>query len=115
MPKPRKAKKHVPLEKDIQKQISDWLKLHGATVVRVNSGAMKVGNRFIKMNSEEGCSDLLVCWKGLFLAVECKRPKNEATDKQQLFLDKVTKSGGIAIVATCIEDVAIALEMLKPE
>jgi VRR-NUC domain len=44
-----------------------------------------------------------------FLAIEVKRPGETLTAAQQHFLDLVRRDGGIALVATCVEDVARAL------
>lgn len=43
-----------------------------------------------------------------FLAIEVKRPGKEPTDEQRIFLYAVRKAGGLAIVATNVEDVAAA-------
>lgn len=97
------------LEKDIQKQILDWLRLHGATAIRVNSGAMagdyKGKKRFVRMNDTVGCSDILCCWRGRFVAIEVKRPGNKPTLDQESFLQTVERSGGLAIVAYSVDDV----------
>lgn len=112
-----------PLEKDVQKQIIEYLQSAGCTVIRVNSG-MTVreykGKRHVfRANSEPGCADLLVCvpmsemvqlgeyyadtdtW-GEFLALEVKRPPvykkptkdQEATDEQKSFGERLAQSGG---------------------
>ncbi len=71
----------APLERDVQKACRDWLTLWGAVVVRVNSGAMKIGDRYVKFNDQPGCSDTLVCLPGTgrFLALELKRPGRDRT------------------------------------
>lgn len=75
-----------PREAEIQRQIAEWLTLQGALVVRINSGGIKATHngkdRFFRFNSAEGCSDLLVCWKGRYLAIEVKRPGGK-TDKER--------------------------------
>lgn len=44
-----------------------------------------------------GVHDLILCHYGLYLSVELKMPGNKLTALQDLFADKVTKAGGIAI------------------
>ena len=54
-----------------------------------------------------GVSDILGIMNGRFIAIEVKRPstrKNVSRD-QQSFLDKINQLGGLAFVATSIEDI----------
>lgn len=44
------------------------------------------------------------------VCIEVKRPGQRPTPEQAAFLDLVRKSGGLAIVATSVEDVVAALE-----
>jgi len=44
----------------------------------------------------------------VFTAVEVKKEGKHPTKSQQAFLDAVTRSGGFACVATCVEDFLIA-------
>lgn len=109
-----------PLEKDVQSTILQWLRLQGAFVIRLNSGAFageyKGRRRFVRFNSEPGCSDILgILADGRFLAVECKRPgwkfrPNDHHEAEQAsFLEAVRKRGGVALFATSIEDVERAI------
>ena len=62
--------------------------------------------------------DYIGCYKGRFFAIEAKKPKDELTGRpagkptaqQAIFLRDVYKAGGIAIVASCIEDVDYAIQ-----
>lgn len=57
--------------------------------------------------------DCLACYKGRYIAIETKRPgKPQPTARQRITLTKVHVAGGIAIVATCVEDVSKVLEKL---
>jgi hypothetical protein len=101
----------VPLEKDIQAAIVDYLELRGCVVVRVNGGAVRLPGangktRFIRFNraTRGTCSDLLVCYRGRFASAEIKRPGKLPTDGQREFGDAVTKSGGVACVLTSVAD-----------
>lgn len=103
----------APLEKDIQRQCLDWLAVRGVFAIRINSGAMQGSHNgkkwFIRLNSEPGCSDILACGeyrgrKGVFIALEIKRPGNKPTPVQQSFLDMVARKGGLSAVITSVED-----------
>ena len=56
-----------------------------------------------------GVSDILGIYQGKFLAIEVKKPGQKPTERQESFLNQVRESGGIAIVATCCDDVITAL------
>lgn len=103
-----KAKTIKSLEADSVREVMQALRSHSlvAWVERQNTGAMKVGSRFIKFGWR-GCSDLLGQLKdGRLLAVECKRPKGgKITPEQVHFLDMVNDHGGVAFVATSLHDV----------
>lgn len=93
-----------PKERDIQAQVIQYLKLAGCRVIRVNSGATVVGKRFIRFNSEAGCSDLIVCLPdGKFAAVEVKRPGNKATPEQISFIESIQRCNGYAWVVQSVE------------
>lgn len=47
---------------------------------------------------------------GRFIAVECKSPTGRTSPEQDLFLSRVRRSGGIAVVARCPQDVLEALK-----
>ncbi len=107
-----------PSEKSIQAAVIDLLLLRGAEIVRVNGGAVKTEKGFVRFNivgKGKRCSDVVACYRGLFLAVECKRPGEDPTEKQQAFLDAVDRAGGIGIVARCVEDMAAVLDGVDAE
>lgn len=101
----------TPTEAQVQKLISQWLKLHGAFVIRINGGAAKVGKRFIRFTDVVGCPDLLVCWRGRLVGIECKRRGGKASPDQLACIDAINRAGGVAFVARGIEDVERALRM----
>lgn len=106
-----------PKESDVQRAILDWLRLHGAIAVRVNSGGFAGEHngkkRFVRMNDTEGCADILACVGGVFVAIECKKAGGRTNllrlAKQQAFLDSVRKAQGIGVMATSVDDVVEAL------
>lgn len=109
--KKNKSSIPLPLEKDIQKGILEYLNMQGHFAFRVNTqgvpvwGDKKEFSHFRKA-PQAGISDILgISKKGVMLAIEVKRPGNKATPDQQDFLDSVGIRGGLAIVATSIDDV----------
>jgi len=76
---------------------------------RMNSGAAKVGNRFIRFGFR-GCPDVLGMLKdGRLLACEVKAPKGRLRPEQAAFLEVVRAAGGLAFVARNCLDVFSAL------
>src|SRR5262245_36942321 len=113
----------LPKERDIQRQLLQWLRLRGVFCWRQNSGALvKANGRPIRFNGAEGCSDILGLLPGgrfapprdygVPLAVEVKRPGQKPTLKQSAFLEAFRGGGGIAIVATSIGDVESVLSKI---
>lgn len=72
---------------------------------RQNTGAAKVGGRFIRFGWR-GCSDLIGMLKdGRLLAVECKAKGGRLRPEQKEFLSVVRRFGGVAFVAHDCRDV----------
>ena len=61
-----------------------------------------------------GVSDILICYRGIFMAVEVKLQGKKPTALQRKFLDDVVKAGGRAIVITC-HDHKYAIHSLEIE
>lgn len=77
---------------------------------RQNSGAAKVGGRFIRFGWR-GCSDVLGMMKdGRLLAVECKAKGGRLRPEQAAFLSLVRRFGGVAFVARDCRDVLRVLD-----
>lgn len=76
------------LERDFKKEVVYFLKSYcKENIVIVNY----VNIRY------RGISDLLVCYKGCFLAIELKTG-SKLTSSQELFLEDVKKAGGWGLV-----------------
>lgn len=97
-------------EADIQRVILHYLGLRGALATRINSGAVKTEGRFFRLNSSPGCSDILCCFAGKYIALEVKRPGKKATAAQESFLAAVRRAGGVGEVVTCVGDVERILD-----
>ena len=91
------------------------LKAHPAVVwcERMNSGAAKVGNRFIRFGFK-GCPDVLgQLHDGRLLGVEVKRPTGKLRPEQSVFLERIRAAGGVAFVARDLRDVVRELNQSK--
>ncbi|MFO1262786.1 MAG: VRR-NUC domain-containing protein [Rhodoferax sp.] len=76
---------------------------------RMNSGAAKVGNRFIRFGFK-GCPDVLGQLRdGRLLGVEVKSPTGKLRPEQSDFLERVRSTGGVAFMARDCQDVFQAL------
>lgn len=60
--------------------------------------------------TEAGVSDLLVCYRGLFLVIETKVPGEVPTVKQDAFIDSVHQSEGFGGPACSVEDALAYLD-----
>ncbi len=95
------------------------LRAHPAVVwcERMNSGAAKVGNRFIRFGFK-GCPDVLGQLRdGRLLGVEVKAPKGKLRPEQAVFLERINTAGGIGFVARDCRDVIRELnqpDWMKP-
>ena len=82
-------------EKTIENKIKTYLRSKGAYCVKYH------GNQF----SQVGVADLLVCYKGKFLAIEIKNETGKTSPLQDVNIELVKKAGGISFVARSVEDV----------
>jgi hypothetical protein len=72
---------------------------------RQNSGAAKVGNRFIRFGWP-GCPDVLGQLNdGRLLGVEVKAKTGRLRPEQAVFLERIRCAGGVAFVAYDLRDV----------
>lgn len=76
-------------EQDIQRKIIKYLESVGAYVVKVVA------------SNKSGTPDILACYRGIFLAIEVKRPetKTNVSELQEYNIKKIKEAGGIAIVS----------------
>lgn len=92
------------LEKDIVAKIKKALMKKGAWVIKTH-GSLHVS----------GLPDIIACYEGRFIGIEVKRPetRNTVTERQQAVLDQIAAAGGIAGVATSVDE-ALTLVGLDP-
>lgn len=90
------------------------LKAHPAVVwcERMNTGAARVGNRFIRFGFT-GCPDVLGQLNdGRLLGVEVKASKGKLRPEQAVMLERIAGAGGVAFVARDCRDVFRELQLL---
>ena len=104
-------------EKEIQKQIIDYLRLKKYLVVKFHSsifvGKRGQEGRFIK-SPQVGVSDIIACQPetGRYVAIEVKKEGNQPSKFQLDFLAEVRARKGIGFVAYSLDDVMKELENL---
>ena len=76
----------------VKDEIRKWLKEQGAYVF--SPVQMGIGSRTL---------DLLVCWRGFFIAIEVKRPGAKPTKLQYKIISDILTSGGYAFSADSLE------------
>ena len=60
-----------------------------------------------------GIPDIVVCYKGRFIALEAKVGKNKPTKLQAASIDKIRQAGGTAAVVYSVEDVKAVLSEME--
>jgi len=77
---------------------------------RMNSGAARVGGRFIRFGFT-GCPDVLgMLTDGRLLGVEVKGPTGKLRTEQAFMLERIRSGGGVAFVARDCRDVLRELQ-----
>lgn len=72
---------------------------------RMNSGAVRIGRRFVRFGWV-GCPDVLGQLKdGRFIWVEVKAAKGKLRPEQAVFLERIRSAGGVAFMARDCRDV----------
>ncbi len=100
----------VQKEKQIENAILEYLAMSNIFSFKVKSqGTYDPVRKQFRAPSKyykRGTADILGIYKGQFLAIEVKSEKGRASIHQKLFLDEVTKNGGIAFIARSVSEVA---------
>jgi hypothetical protein len=77
---------------------------------RMNSGAVRIGKRFVRFGWK-GCPDVLGQLKdGRLLGVEVKAAKGKLRPEQTIFLERIRCAGGVAFMARDCRDVMQELD-----
>lgn len=90
-------------EQDIQRKIIKYLESVGAYVVKVVA------------SNKSGTPDILACYRGIFLAIEVKRPetKTNVSELQEYNIKKIKEAGGVAIVSWDLDAVKAVVENIN--
>lgn len=89
-------------ETKLQRRIQDYLESIGAYHFKVH------GNSYMK----SGIPDVISCYKGKFIGIECKIGKNKPSKLQEEHRNMILEAGGIHILAYKLEDVVKIFENL---
>lgn len=82
---------------------------------RMNSGAVRIGGRFLRFGWP-GCPDVLGQLKdGRLLGVEVKSPKGRLSPEQAVFIGQIRAARGVGFVARDCRDVLRELEKQTKE
>lgn len=90
-------------EKDVKKQVRDYLRIRGWFVFHILQG----------MGSYRGVSDLVAVKNGRTLFIECKVPGGKLSTYQKKFKESIETAGGIYIEARGYEDVEKTINRSK--
>ena len=93
-------------EKDLVKKISDYLKTENDLFFWKEHGGQF---------GTAGIPDLIVCYKGRFIGLECKVGKNTATALQQQTIRQILKAGGYAVVVKSVGEVKAIIQAFEKE
>jgi Holliday junction resolvase len=77
-------------EAKVKKRVVSILKEHGAYFFYPVTGGY----------GRSGVPDIVACWQGRFIGIECKAGDNLPTPLQEKNLREIKESGGIALVIT---------------
>ncbi len=62
-----------------------------------------------------GIPDVICCYKGRFIGLECKLPGGRLTELQKRAIEKINRAGGVACRVESIEDVKRVIERVDLE
>ncbi|MEI3008020.1 MAG: VRR-NUC domain-containing protein [Ruminococcus bicirculans (ex Wegman et al. 2014)] len=62
-----------------------------------------------------GIPDVICCYKGRFLGLECKLPGGRLTELQKRAIEKINRAGGVACRVESVEDVKRVIERVDLE
>ena len=89
----------VAREAGLSRRIRKAIEARGGYAVTIHGSPM----------SRVGCPDLLVCWRGRFVALEVKVPGNIPTKAQLRQMALIREAGGAAVTVHSVEEALSAL------
>ena len=95
------------LERDIVTAIRKYLASLGSDVFFWKEHGSVYGTN--------GVPDIICCYKGRFLGLECKLPGGRLTELQKRAIEKINRAGGVACRVESVEDVKRVIERVDWE
>ena len=95
------------LERDIVTAIKRYLASLGSDVFFWKEHGSVYGTN--------GVPDIICCYKGRFLGLECKLPGGRLTKLQKRTIEKINRAGGIACRVENVEDAKRVIERVDLE
>ena len=95
------------LERDIVTAIRKYLASLGSDVFFWKEHGSVYGTN--------GVPDIICCYKGRFLGLECKLPGGRLTKLQKRTIEKINRAGGVACRVESVEDVKRVIERVDLE
>lgn len=93
-------------ESDLIRKISEYLKTVPNLFFWKEHGGMY---------GTAGIPDLIVCYKGRFIAFECKVGKNKPTALQAITIGQIVATGGYAVVVRTVDEVRKIISAFEKE
>lgn len=93
-------------ESDLIRKISEYLKTVPNLFFWKEHGGMY---------GTAGIPDLIVCYKGRFIAFECKVGKNKPTALQAITIGQIAAAGGYAVVVRTVDEVRKIISAFEKE
>lgn len=59
-----------------------------------------------------GIPDIIVCYKGRFIAFECKKIGGKPTLLQKITINKIIQAGGLAVIVNSLDQVQQVIESI---
>jgi hypothetical protein len=87
-------------ENKVKRKVKDILKKYGAYQFSPMTGGF----------GSSGVPDIICCYDGLFIAIECKAGKGKTTELQKANIAAIREQGGIAVVVN--EESVIKIQKL---
>lgn len=95
------------LERDIVEAIKKYLASLGGNVFFWKEHGGPYGTA--------GVPDIICCYRGRFLGLECKLPTGRLTKLQKRAISKINAAGGVALRVENVDDVKSAIEKIDSE
>ena len=91
-------------EAKVKKKVVDVIKKYGAYYFFPATGGY----------GRSGVPDVVCCYRGMFVAIECKAGSNKPTPLQEAEMQKIRQAQGFVLVVneTNIEDVAVVFDRI---